>query len=409
MSIIDVNSIFFAIAGGGGSSGGGGGGGGSSFHSSGASGSSLGSADSFIWALVMAAVIIAVLAALILPGQAKRRKKLEEASLKDPTWSDLPEKSEEIFRRHQIDWQDSNLSSMKKYMTPAYYAHTELMVEALHLLQRQNRVEVMNMGVRKPYVLEMQDSDQNEQDTVSVYIPSYVKDEIYDTEKLKTLYTTKTHVSQIYNFTRSGNDWLISSITQPTARLSSDIESLKLLAKNKGYFYSPDWGYLLIPVRGVLFSGASFGVSDINNHVIGKYEDVLFQVYSFARRPRNGLDDYIIAQVAIPKRYGDIVVRKKRSRLLGGIRGLTRVEMEWGEFNSRYDVFATSPEQATSFELLHPAYMSKLRDLSFEVNIEVVDNVVYLYSPVKNNKTSKSEIYETMLELLEEAFRQMRL
>lgn len=80
--------------------------------------------------------------------------------------------------------------------------------------------------------------------------------------------------------------------------------------------------------------------------------------------------------------------------------------MEWGDFNKRYEVWASDMERVTSFELLNPSFMVKLQELPFEVNIEVVDNVVYLYSlKAKVNP----QVYETMLTILYQAFKEMRL
>jgi hypothetical protein len=54
--------------------------------------------------------------------------------------------------------------------------------------------------------------------------------------------------------------------------------------------------------------------------------------------------------------------------------------MESVDFNAKFEVWASSIELATSFELLHPAFIQKLEELPFEVNIEVVDTTLYLYS-----------------------------
>jgi hypothetical protein len=52
--------------------------------------------------------------------------------------------------------------------------------------------------------------------------------------------------------------------------------------------------------------------------------------------------------------------------------------------------------------------MEKLEALPFEVNIEVVDNVVYLYSPQPTDKNS-ADTYAKMLEILQEAYKQMKM
>jgi hypothetical protein len=52
--------------------------------------------------------------------------------------------------------------------------------------------------------------------------------------------------------------------------------------------------------------------------------------------------------------------------------------------------------------------MEKLEALPFEVNIEVVDTIVYLYAPLKTEK-NPPEYYKAMLNILQEAYKQMRI
>jgi hypothetical protein len=60
-------------------------------------------------------------------------------------------------------------------------------------------------------------------------------------------------------------------------------------------------------------------------------------------------------------------------------------------------------DKATTFELLHPAYMAKLIDVNEDIGIEVVDNVLYLYAV--GNVTE----YEVLYGLLIDAFEQMKM
>lgn len=79
------------------------------------------------------------------------------------------------------------------------------------------------------------------------------------------------------------------------------------------------------------------------------------------------------------------------------------ITLEWPDFNSKYQVFATTVEQVTAFELLHPVFMEKLFALDFDISIEVVGNILYLYTG------SQVERYSTMLEILKVAFAEMKL
>ena len=141
------------------------------------------------------------------------------------------------------------------------------------------------------------------------------------------------------------------------------------------------------------------------------YKNIVVQLYTYTENPSTQYadDKFLIVQTSLPKSYGNIVVRQNKMMQLG-IRGLEKVSMEWGQFNSRYEVYATSPEQATSFELLNPLYMQKLQALNFEVNMEVVDNILYLYSKIKYDATTSNLTqYQTMLDLLKDAFEQMKM
>lgn len=107
----------------------------------------------------------------------------------------------------------------------------------------------------------------------------------------------------------------------------------------------------------------------------------------------------------MPKQYGNIVVRRKKT-FQRGLGNLEKVETEWTQFNNKYEVYASAPEQVTSFELLNPTYMEQLEALPFEVNIEVVDNVIYLYT---SEIDATLEVYESMLDLTNKAFVELRL
>lgn len=198
---------------------------------------------------------------------------------------------------------------------------------------------------------------------------------------------------------------MLDHINQATADLEVINEQLRDFSAQNGYYYSLDMGWLFIPEHGQLFGEAKFGTSDINNHVIGLYNQLLVQLYSYNKRPQNDDKPYIIAQVNVPRSYGNIVVRRKK-RLQLGIHGLNKVETEWTQFNNKYEVYASDAEQVTSFELLNPTYMEQLEALPFEVNIEVVDNVIYLYT---DERTATIEIYQSMLDLVHKAFKELRL
>lgn len=332
--------------------------------------------------------------------------RLQEAAAKDSAWDEakLTQHVQETFMRYQQDWSQCNVESMKAYMTPAYYHHASLLVAILVAMGRKDVME--NPTIYDTVIGEIQDSDDNSQDSFMVSITATAHDQLIDAVTEETLFADNGTFTEFWTFHRSGNGWLLGDIAQSTADAGSANVQLLALAATNGYEYSEDMGWLFIPKRGQLFGGAQFGTSDINNHIVGLYnETLLVQLYSYVRDPAGNSGTTVIAQVNVPRQYGDIVVRRKKAFQMG-IHGLERVETEWTKFNQKYEVFASGYEQATSFELLNPTYMEQLEALPFVVNIEVVDNVVYLYT---NERGTSVEVYQTMLDLLQKAFKEMRL
>ncbi len=333
---------------------------------------------------------------------------LQNAATLDPTWDEpaILQRASDVFTMYQQDWTARSWERFSQYMTPYYKQHSSLMIAALLQAKRINKVN--EPVIDQMMITELRDSLNDAEDTVTVGITAHARDVLIDELTGEKLYEDKSQFTEYWNFKRVENKWYLDGIEQATAAKWKADYSLQQLAQNNGYFYSLDWGWLLIPKRGRLFGRVNFGVSDINNHIIGIYNNnYLLQLYTYDLNPKSS-GSYLIAQTNVPKTYGDIVVRRKKWTNLLKPKGLEKISMEWGDFNKKYEVFATTYEGATSFELLHPAFMEKLEALPFEVNIEVVDNVVYLYSPQKTEKNS-AENYIKMLEILQEAYKQMKM
>lgn len=405
----------FAIAGGGGSSSGGGGGSSSSSSYSGGSGGSSGGSDNPV-----VGVIVLVLMALFFAwawysgSKAVKKKrtdltqKLKVAAQTDNLWDEtgLQKHTADTFVRYQQDWSKFDTQSMQSYMTPEYFQHASLMMEALHQADRTNIVS---------------DIKVNRAEVATIKNPSGTADDSFtatvDVDLLDTLLTTSTGVQlfqkkyqsyvESYRFLRHEDKWLLDGIDTSTALEDMLQTQIKSFAKQNNLFFSLDWGYLLLPARGQLFSEGSFGVSDINNHCIGKYNDILVQLYTYIPTPgQDNVKGYVIAQVAIPKSYGEIVVRhKSKLSVFSRIKNLEKIETEWGDFNKKYEVFASNKELATSLELLNPRYMEQLEAVDFDVNMQVVDNIVYLYA----SDSDASANYSVMLNLLKGAFKEMKM
>jgi len=335
------------------------------------------------------------------------KKKQVLALAKDSAWDMalLNKQTSDIFSKYQIDWSNNDSAAMQNYLTPYYLYHNQLMVLAIQQLGRRNLVS--QPVISKIDLVDVVDSDDNTKDSFTMLISARAVDELYDLKTNTLIFSDKRPFKEYWRFIRKDSlSWLLDGITQNTEEISMRNNVIASFAKSHDYCFSVDWGWLLLPGRGQLFGSGKFGTSDINNHVIGVYNNTLIQLYNYVPNPKKYSDNYIIAQVALPKSYGNIVVRKKRNSPFSNIKGLTRITLEWGDFNKRYEVWASDMERVTSFELLNPSFMVKLQELPFEVNIEVVDNIVYLYS-AKTEALAKT--YETMLAILYQAFKEMRM
>lgn len=331
---------------------------------------------------------------------------LKTAASKDAAWDEtqLTQHANTVFARYQADWSASNAEAMRAYLSPRYQHHAALLLYALQLLERRNVVE--NPHIESTTIVGANDHVDNAQDTFTVGIAAQAHDQLIDARTGNALFTDTDGFTEYWRFVRSGQTWLLDGIQQATESNWVHNPQLEAFASSKGYYFSSDMGWLLIPAKGQFFGSAKFGTSDINNHVIGLQNETLVQLYTY-RPTAEASKSYLIAQMNVPrKNYGQIIVRRKKTLQLFGVKGLERIETEWIDFNKKYEVFAASHEQATSFELLNPRYMEQLEAAPFEVNIEVVDNVVYFYT--EENKADATN-YEAMMKLLQAAWQEMRL
>ena len=340
----------------------------------------------------------------VLKQSADVKQRLKRAAANDPMWDEtqLVDFAKQTFMRYQYDWSRQDTESMKQYMTEDYHYHASLFIYTLQLMQRTNTVE--DIVIDEAVVVQVHDDQNDANDRVTIGITARAKDTLINTAANTAIFTDSNSFTEYWTFARSGSTWLLADIGQATADMAAYNNELAAFAAQNNYCYSVDMGWLFIPERGQLFGQAKFGVSDINNHAVGLYkESLLVQLYTYAAF--NGARPRVIAQVNVLKTYGNIIVHRKRSSSIN-TRGLERIETEWIQFNQQYEVYASNAEQATSFELLNPTYMEQLAALPFAVTIEVVDNVIYLYTDERGTDVAT---YGIMLDLVHKAFKELRL
>lgn len=331
---------------------------------------------------------------------------LRHAEQADYAWNEkrLQKYAEGIFYKFQKDWSRGDVESMSRYLSPRYHAHISLMIQALTEARRVNKV--INPKIKQSNIVHAVDSADDSQDTFTIGITARADDQLIDVRDNVLLFADRSTFTEYWVFRREGSHWYLEGIDQLTASSFKNRPDIRSFAETSGGYYAQDWGWLLLPRVGYLFSkNGKFGVSDINNHVISKIDNSVVQLYTYDPYPNSkyqSADQYIVAQTTVPKTYGQILVRRRSKIINWPVLGLAKVSMEWGEFNDMYDVYASDLERATSFELLHPAFMVLLRDLPFEVNIEVVDNVVYLFVKSVPNMDTYAKLYDILMKARKE-------
>lgn len=412
-----------ARGGGGGSSSSGGGGGGGSFSSSsssssGSSGSSVASSRPLTpgeWVIVLVLVFGVLLIGVMITRytwklEMRRRKLLKDAlsasAEKDPLWveSELTKRVSEVFMSFQKAWSDIDAVAMKEILTESYYRRMVLELNVLINLKRKNLMEEVRL---MSVVLQNATDDANDQnDSFTAQVRAWAVDKIVNTESGKVLHSETSGFLEYWTFKRESGVWKLALIEQSTESQSMKEKPLSDFSARNGFYYDPDFGWLMMPDKGYLFRAANFGKSDINNHVIGYFREKIIEFYTY--RPvvddkGNSKENYVIAQAILPISHHDILIRKRKMLFNTTPSGMSEISLEWGDFNKKFFVCADLRDNVTSLELLNPKFMEKIHDLPFELNIEVVGNVLYLYT------LDRSASYDQMLEVLSWAFDEMKM
>ncbi|GAC1498850.1 MAG: hypothetical protein NVS1B10_00960 [Candidatus Saccharimonadales bacterium] len=396
----------FARGGGGGHGGGGGGFGGGGYGGGyyGGGGSSTNNTSIAGWILLAIFVIVIIVVMYFIKRQAINSKIVPNTLAKDAelTWPEGVNQAavSKIFYGFQNDWSSFNINSIIGYTTKQYGYNVGLMMSALDTLGRKNVMENVELLSCRP--ISINSAGNQVPASFSVLISASATDSLIDKASGNVFYSDVSGFSEIWFFVVEANSWRLNDIKQTTESENVLHPAIQNFAQANGYFYSGEWGSLLLPTRGQLFNKASFARSAVNDHVIGRYKDSIIEFYSYLP-DKQFSETYTIAQAVLLKSYGNIVVHRKSGLLNIKPKGLTQVTLEWPDFNKKYSVYASDLERATSFELLNPGYMVKLEELPFNVDIEVVDNIVYLHTK------QALDDYSQMLNILYLAFHEMKI
>lgn len=343
----------------------------------------------------------------------KRRFKKADEALQQAGWdeNELHRVASEIFMRYQADWSRRDGSQFIEYMSPYYATHAHLMLRALAEMKRINTMS--DVAIVRMDTSNVTDNPDDDRDYFSVFIEAKARDRLIQEIDGKELFVDTKNFIEEWTFQKISGEWRLAGIRQTTENATQAEATMQQFAVKNKMYYSLDMGWLFIPARGQLFNNGkwSFGYSDINNHVIGTYHDMLVQLYTYRRnenRQKNAAKNFLVGQVNVPKEYGGIIIERKKG-MFGRIfapKGYQKYEFEWPDFNKRYNVYATDQSRLASFELLNPGFMAFLYDNFNDVNVEVVDNFIYFYS---ETSASVDALYQKHLTLLEKSFKELKL
>ena len=306
----------------------------------------------------------------------------------------------EVFPLFQKAWSEFDTVTLQKITTTRYYNQLVLELGVLRSEGRENKMT--DVKLLAGYVDPQKFDNTLNITAFRAEVIGKAHDVLYDTGLQKELYADNSEFTEYWNFILENSEWKLDSIDQVTAEYSSKRPIAEAFASKNNFYYNPDFGWLMIPNKGVLFSQSSFKTTDVNNHIIGLYKNKIVEFYTI-RFTTTGTE-YFIGQAILPKAYNRILVQKKNKfslfdRTYGDLRKLS---LESIAFNNEFDVYSDNADTVTTFELLHPAFMEYIMGLPYKVSIEVVGSTVYFYT------TSREVDYDKLLEILSRAFDEIK-
>lgn len=404
-----VVSLFGFAGGGGSSSGGGGSSGGSSYssgshHSSNGDGSGEFTWGGFLFMLAFGGVIVAV-AVIASRKEQQKFNAMDQNNTEQEKW--IHGEAERIFAQYQQDWSDYNLDGIKKYTTERYFQHASLMLEAIDQMKRRNVVS--DLAIERAVLFTPVNNETTMPVTVRLAFVFGGTDSLVKTDTKEVIFSNKAYkIKEYWDFVYDGKALWLDGITQSTESTPHLISDIADFAREDNLFYSPDWGRLALPTKGLIFGNDTIlSSADVNNHVVGKWKECLVQIYTYSQTPTDPGSYYIVGQINVPKVYEGVIVEAENAQLRIKVpRDYDKYEMEWGEFSQRYKVFAASRDALPAFELLNPAFMERLYERNLPYNLEVKDNTIYIFAKVSK---AKKEDYAELLDVLAEAFNELKM
>lgn len=221
-----VVTLAMARAGGGGSYSGGGGGYHPVYHSyssgGGGSGGGGGIDLSMIFSFIFGAIFV-VLIIVVVRVIRTRRRLAKATETADPMWNvkTMKQHAMDVFHRMQTAWSRQYMDPVEDIVMPQLFNRYS---EMLYLQKRQNMRNMIGfISIEKARIVDVEDSDQNNEDRFSIYIAGTMTDYMESTDMRGTKttlgITTPQPFDDTYHFRRVGNVWMLENINNAPGRI----------------------------------------------------------------------------------------------------------------------------------------------------------------------------------------------
>ncbi|NTU69882.1 DUF3137 domain-containing protein [bacterium] len=344
---------------------------------------------------------------------------MSSSSQNDPAWNKttIIDYTKNVFRAYYSAWASLDPSNLEKFLSDNFLKKTVLEMSVVKGLGRSFVLD-LNSDVNIT-IVEANDNNGNVGDTFTAEITYAFKLGTF-LNPAKMLRDKKRLLSpniiEYWKFTREETGWQLDKIwsdyfVRPNLMVAGIEENIQNFAQENGFYYDPDFGKIMLPDKGKVFTKYN-EEQGVSNHTIGMWDKKILEFYIYHGCYSSGdskvCANYVVAQAILPKPYSNMIIESRKSdiALFSNIgSSLEKINTESVDFDKQYSVYRNKEDRVNVLELLPPNFMMHLIGLNFPVYIEIVDNILYV-----GTKHSKNGVgYKEMLEVLCWAFDEMKM
>lgn len=344
-----------------------------------------------VWAIVAFVLSTALVASfqylitkgnIYKPYSKKNQKWLAEAATHGPLWQweVLDRTVRETYARYTADLQSANVASMQTYMAPEMVERTKALITAMR--QTGHHTVFTTQQIKTTFPENQHDGDfegpiYNTWEKVAMAIWVQADITVIQDATGEQLSHESTDLWFTLLFEQQGNAWVLLDLV-PGFSIEPGYDIERDWAKQLGMHFLDKVTMYVWPKTWQIFSNPSSGV-EVYECYAGWQNNRLLQMYwvTGTEEIKSREFEYFVGEVQIPRSYEGVIISPKKLQLTPA--GYQRVEVEWAEFNQRYDMYARSGLAADVFEVLEPDVMTLLYDTVPDASIEIVGNILYVY------------------------------